>query len=328
MSKPPVALMSPGAGKALYLLPFDHRSSYLRDMFGFERPLSARQHEQVCDSKRLIYEGFRQAVEGKVANHLAGVLVDEEFGADILRDAHRRGFVTVLSTEQSGPGEFQLEYDGDFAAHIKAFDPSFAKVLVHYNPQGNRVFNARQSPRLKKLSDYCLESRRRLMFELLVPATEAQLASVGGDREAYDQRLRPHLMVEAMLALQDGGIEASVWKVEGLDRREDCHQIVSTARRNGREAVGCIVLGRGADEDAVRRWLCAAASVPGFIGFAVGRTTFWQSVAGYIDGTLGRAAAAAQIAHRLREWIDLFDDEQRTCGTGVECAELFAGAHR
>ncbi len=328
MSKLPVALMSPGAGKALYLLPFDHRSSYLRNMFGFERPLSARQHEQVCDSKRLIYEGFCQAVEGRVANDMAGVLVDEEFGAEILGDAHRRGFVTALSTEQSGPDEFQFEYDGQFAAHIEAFDPSFAKVLVRYNPQGNRVFNARQSARLKQLSDYCLANHRHLMFELLVPATEAQLASVGGDRGAYDQRLRPHLMVEAMLALQDGGIEASVWKVEGLDRREDCERIVSTARRNGREAVGCIVLGRGADEDAVRRWLCAAASVPGFIGFAVGRTTFWQPVAGYVDGMLSRAAAVAQIAHRLRQWIDLFEDEQRSPGTGAVCAELFAGDHR
>ena len=299
--------MNLGYDKALYLLPFDHRRSYVSGMFDFKPPLSALQHDQVRASKQLIYEGFRQAMEGGAASDAAGILVDEEFGADILRDAHRRGFVTALSVEQSGRAEFDFEYGADFAGHIESFDPSFAKVLVNYNPQGDDALNQRQCTRLKQLSDYCRRSDRRFMFELLVPATAVQLTQLGGDHDRYDREARPPLMLQSIRDLQDAGIEPDVWKIEGLTVRVDCERIVEVARRGGRNAVGCIVLGHGADEIKVRPWLATAASVEGFIGFAVGRTTFWDAVAGYRAHKLTRLAAIAQIAERLREWVDIFE---------------------
>ena len=299
--------MTLGYDKALYLLPFDHRRSYVTGMFDFKPPLSAPQHDQVSDSKQLIYEGFRQAVSGCVASDAAGILVDEEFGADILRDAHQRGFVTALPVEKSGQAEFDFEYGADFAGHIETFDPSFAKVLVNYNPQGDGALNQRQCARLRQLSDYCRRSDRRFMFELLVPADVLQLTQVGGDHDRYDRETRPLLMLQSIRDLQDAGIEPDVWKIEGLAVRVDCERIVEVARRGGRNAVGCIVLGHGADESKVRQWLATAASVDGFIGFAVGRTTFWDAVAGDRAGTLTRVAAIAQIAERLRGWIDIFE---------------------
>lgn len=302
--------MKPGYDKPLYLLPFDHRQSYVTGMFDFKLPLSAAQHDQVSDSKQLIYEGFRQAVADGVPSELAGILVDEEFGSDILRDAHQRGMVTALSTEQSGIDEFDFEYGADFARHIEAFDPTFAKVLVRYNPQGDAALNLRQVDRLKRLSDYCRCTQRRFMFELLVPATEQQLSLSGGDKAAYDQRTRPMLMDRVIRTLQDAGIEPDIWKIEGLDRREDCERIAASARRDGRTGVGCIVLGRGADEAMVRNWLATAASVDGFIGFAVGRTSFWDAVAGYQAKRLTRIDAAAQIARRLRGWVAIFEEQR------------------
>ena len=89
--------MNLGYDKALYLLPFDHRRSFVADMFGFEMPLTAQQRDHVTDSKQLIYEGFRQALAEGVSSEAAGILVDEEFGADILRDAHTRGHVRELA---------------------------------------------------------------------------------------------------------------------------------------------------------------------------------------------------------------------------------------
>lgn len=293
--------------KALYMLPFDHRQSYVAGMFGFKLPLSAPQHDQVSDSKQLIYEGFRQALAEGVPHQLAGILVDEEFGSDILRDAHRRGIVTALSTERSGTDEFDFEYGPDYARHIDAFDPTFVKVLVRYNPEGDQELNRRQVDRLKHLSDHCRHNQRRFMFELLVPATDQQLALAGGDKTAYDQRIRPILMGRAIRALQDAGVEPDIWKIEGMERREDCERIVDSARRDGRTGIGCIVLGRGADEAIVRDWLATAASVDGFIGFAVGRTSFWDAVAGYRAQTLTRAEAATQIARRLRDWVGIFE---------------------
>ncbi|ANN65639.1 2-deoxy-5-keto-D-gluconate 6-phosphate aldolase domain-containing protein [Bordetella bronchialis] len=299
--------MQPGYDQALYLLPFDHRNSYVKSMFNLKPPLTAAQQAQVEDSKKLIYEGFLQAAGGGLAKEKAGVLVDEEFGAAILRDARQRGYVTAMSVERSGSDEFHFEYGDDYADHIEEFDPAFAKVLVRYNPQDDDAMNQRQAGRLRALSEYCRGAGRRLMFELLVPATEAQMASVNGDKEAYDLRLRPTLMIEAMRALQEAGVEPDVWKIEGLDRREDCERVVRQARRGGRDRVSCIVLGRGADDDKVRAWLETAAPVPGFIGFAVGRTSFFSAVADYVSGKSSREDAARRIATQYAAWVDIFE---------------------
>jgi len=298
--------MSLGYRRPLYLLPFDHRHSYLTGMFEFTPPLTADEHDAVADSKQVIYEGFRHALSGGLPTPHAGILVDEEFGADILRDARANGYVTALSTEKSGSNEFEFEYGSAFAEHIAAFDPTFVKVLVRYNPENDVALNQRQMARLTQLSEYCRAANRRFMFELLVPATQAQMDRVQADQATYDLRVRPELMFRTIRALQDAGVEPDVWKIEGLDRREDCEHIVATARRDGRRDVGCIVLGRGADEQKVVRWLGVAASVPGFIGFAVGRTTFWDAVADYVGKRATRPEAVSRIARRYRKWADIF----------------------
>jgi len=218
----------------------------------------------------------------------------------------RTAFLCRFSRDESAD-EFEFEYGADFASHIEAFDPTFAKVLVRYNPDGDPALNLRQVGRLKQLSEYCRRSQRRLMFELLVPSTAEQLAHAGGNKEVFDRQARPLLMQQTLRALQDAGIEPDVWKVEGLDSHADGERMVQIARRGGRGQVGCIVLGRGADEAQVRSWLTVAAGVPGFIGFAVGRTSFWDAVAGYRAQTLTRVEAVAQIARRLREWVDVFE---------------------
>ncbi|MDP9044524.1 MAG: DUF2090 domain-containing protein [Pseudomonadota bacterium] len=298
--------MTLGYTDPLYLLPFDHRHSYLTGMFKFEAPLTAAQHAQVVDSKRLIYEGFLHALtEGVPATH-AGILVDEEFGAEVLRDAKARGAITALSVEGSGSDEFHFEYGDAFGAHILAFEPTFAKVLVRYNPQGDAEVNARQTERLARLSAWCRSHQQRLMFELLVPATPGQLAQFAGDPARYDLGARPALMQQSIETLQDAGVEPDVWKIEGLDRAEDCRRIVASACRGGRLAVSCIVLGRGADDTRVASWLKTAAAVPGFIGFAVGRTSFWNPVADYESGKATRVEAAARIAARFADWVEIF----------------------
>jgi myo-inositol catabolism protein IolC len=302
--------MSLGYDRPLYLLPFDHRQSYITGMCHFTPPLTADQRAAVTDSKQVIYDGFREGVRTGLPKDRAGILVDEEFGAQILRDAARDQYVTALSTESSGSSEFEFEYGAAFAEHIAAFAPTFAKVLVRYNPEGDAALNQRQTARLKQLSDYCRSARQMFMFELLVPATPEQLGRVQGQQAAYDLQLRPELMLTTIHALQDGGVEPDVWKIEGLDRREDCERFVVAARRGGRDGVGCIVLGRGADEAKVAAWLATAASVPGFIGFAVGRTTFWDPVADYLAHRIVRSEAVSRIAQRYNEWATIFERGQ------------------
>ncbi len=180
-------------------------------------------------------------------------------------------------------------------------------MLVRYNPENDAALNRRQTARLKQLSDYCRAADQRFMFELLVPATKAQMDCVPGDKPTYDRQIRPELMLQTIRTLQEAGVEPDVWKIEGLDRREDCERVVETARRDGRDDVSCIVLGRGADEKKVVTWLETAASVPGFIGFAVGRTTFWDAVAAYEAHTMTRHEASARVAQRYREWAAIFE---------------------
>ncbi len=301
--------MISGYNKPLYVLPFDHRSSYLKGLFQWQRPLTAEQIVEVAASKHLIYEGFKQAVAGGVPRDRAAILVDEEFGAAILREAASAGYMTCMSIEKSGQEEFDFEYGEGFAQHLEEFDPTFGKVLVRYNPEADTELNKRQSDRLRRLSAYLAETKRLFMFELLVPPEKAQLEGIGG-QAAYDRQLRPGLMIETIRALQDSGVEPDVWKIEGLDRREDCEKIVEVARRDGRTNVGCIILGRGSDEENVLRWLQTAAGVPGFIGFAVGRTTWWDVMAAWRGKKIFSDAAISQIATRFREWVDVFERGQ------------------
>jgi len=300
--------MAIGYDRPLYVLPFDHRGTFQKNMFGWSGTLADAQTAKIAAMKQVIYDGFKAAVAGGVAKEKAGILVDEQFGTAILSDAAKNGYSTSCPAEKSGQDEFDFEYGGDFARHIEAFRPSFCKVLVRYNPEGDSAINNRQAERLKRLSRYLHSGGpSRFMFELLVPATPAQLEACGGNKREYDRGLRPELMVRAITVLQGAGIEPDVWKIEGIDQPEDCERVVAAARRGGRDRVGCIVLGRGEDDTKVRQWLTTAAAVPGFIGFAVGRTSFWGPLSDWKDGRTDRDAAVGEIARRYREWVDIFE---------------------
>jgi 5-dehydro-2-deoxygluconokinase len=297
-----------GYDRPLYILPFDHRGSFVTKMFGWHDDLTPAQTAEVAAAKQVIYDGFKTAIAEGAPKNKAGILVDERFGEKILRDAEANGFTTACPAEKSGQDEFEFEYGDDFAKHIEAIQPTFCKVLVRYNPEGDAGLNQRQGARLKKLSDYLhSKSESKFMFELLVPAEKKQLERVNGDKKAYDLQLRPKLMVQTIKQLQDAGVEPDVWKIEGLDRRDDCEAIVSAAHRGSREKVGCIVLGRGEDDEKVRDWLTTAAGVKGFIGFAVGRTDFWDPLVTFRAGKIAREAAVAEIARRYRQFVEIFE---------------------
>lgn len=302
-----------GFNQPLYILPFDHRGSFQKKMFGWEGDLSAEQTAEIAAAKRVIYDAFKDAIEAGVPREKAGILVDAQFGAAILRDAAAEGYQTACPAEKSGQDEFDFEYGDNFSDEIEEFRPTFCKVLVRYNPEGDKALNRRQASRLEKLSNYLHggKSRSRFMFELLVPPEQAQLARVRGDKRSYDLQLRPGLMVQAIQELQAAGVEPDVWKIEGLDSRQDCERIVAAARANGRDEVGCIILGRGEDDNKVQLWLTTAAAVPGFIGFAVGRTSFWEPLIHWRASKINRVAAVKEISRRYQQFVEAFESKQR-----------------
>jgi len=305
--------MALGYDGKLYILAFDHRGSFQKKMFGIEGDPTDEESQTIADAKRLIFEGMLKAVEEGAEAGVTGVLVDEQFGAptDIPGEAKSRGLILSMPVEKSGQNEFDFEYGDDFGAHIERFDPDFSKVLVRYNPDGDAEVNQRQTERLKRLADWLHENDRKFLFELLVPAEEAQLEQVGGDSDRYDAELRPELMRRTIVEFQDAGVEVDIWKIEGIDSQADCERIAETARRDGRDGVTCVVLGRGADDAKVDHWLRQGAPVDGYAGFAIGRTIWWDALKGFLDGSLDREAAIRQVADNYLRFVKVYDEAAR-----------------
>jgi len=299
--------MALGYDRPLYVLAFDHRGSFQKKFFGVEGEPNVEETTRISDAKRVIYEGAVLALSEGVDAASAGVLVDEQFGTDIARDAKAGGLALAMPVEKSGQEEFDFQYDEEFGDHIETFDPLFSKVLVRYNPEGDAQMNERQAARLQRLGDWLHEHDRKYLFELLVPATSEQIEAAGGDEDRWDSEERPKLMKGAIEALQAAGVEPDIWKIEGIDRREDCETISATARAGGRDGVACVVLGRGADDAKVDHWLKMGAGVPGYIGFAIGRSIWWDPLKAFVDGNLGREEAAKQIAANYRRFIDVYN---------------------
>jgi myo-inositol catabolism protein IolC len=303
--------MALGYHGKLYILAFDHRGSFQKKMFGIEGDPTPEETDTISDAKKLIYEGMEIAVERGVDAEATGVLVDEQFGSDIPELAKKHGLKLAQPVEKSGQEEFDFQYDEDFGKHIEQFDPDFSKVLVRLNPDGDAEMNERQLGRLKELADWLHEHDRLFLFELLVPATDEQLESVDGDTDRYDAELRPELMRRAIEQIQDYGIEVDIWKIEGVDEREDAEMLIRQTRTGeGRENVTSVLLGRGASDDKVDHWLQQAAPVEGFIGFAIGRSIWWDALKGFLDGSLERKAAAEQVADNYLRFIKVYDDAE------------------
>jgi myo-inositol catabolism protein IolC len=279
-------------------------------MFGIQGDPTPEDTETIADAKRLIFEGMLKAVEQGAEAGATGVLVDEQFGSDIPERARERGLKLAMPVEKSGVDEFDFQYGEDFPAHIEKFDTDFSKVLVRYNPDGDAAMNERQLARLKRLADWLHENDRRFLFELLVPATDEQLSSVGGDSDRYDAELRPELMRRAIEGAQNAGIEVDVWKIEGVDEQSDAARLAEQARSGqGREGVTCVLLGRGASTEKVEQWLREAAPVEGFVGFAIGRSIWWDALKGFLADELDRDAAAAQIAEKYLHFVRVYEQQ-------------------
>jgi myo-inositol catabolism protein IolC len=299
--------MNLGYDQKLYILAFDHRGSFQKKFFAIDGEPDSEQTAIIADAKHLIFEGMLQAVGAGADAAATGVLVDEQFGSSVPEEAREKGLMLAMPAERSGQPMFDFQYGDDFGEHIERFDPDFTKVLVRYNPDGDGEANRLQSTKLRRLSDWLHAHDRKFLFELLVPAEDAQLQSVGGDEDRYDAELRPELMRRAIAELQDSGIEADIWKIEGVEERSDCEMLVAQARIGGRDGVNCVVLGRGANDAKVDHWLTEAAPVDGFIGFAIGRSIWWDPLKAYVDGKIERSAGARKIAENYLRFVAVYE---------------------
>ena len=322
-----------GYTKDLFILPFDHRSSFLKKMFASSpgaapegsaqrggpparREIGGRKPtdeeiERVKKAKEIIYQGFKKSLSAGLPKESSAILVDEQFGDELLRDAHENGFIIILTTEKSGQKEFAFEYGEEFDQHIKKYNPTFVKALVQYNPEGEKELNARQREKLSELTRFSHENGYKLLIEPLIPGTIEQLAKFGGDPDRYDLELRPFLTLRMIKEMQDGGVDPDVWKLEGMTKREDYQMAVQQAKADGRDNVGIVILGRAADASAVEHWLKVGAKVPGIIGFAIGRTIFWDPITEFEQGKINEDETPEVISKRFLHYYHIFIESRQ-----------------
>jgi myo-inositol catabolism protein IolC len=298
----------PGYTKPLFILAFDHRGSFMKKMFGISGQPTIAQTEQISQFKQVIFAGFKQAVAASIPKGEAAILIDEQFGDAILREAREEGYIFCMSSEKSGQDEFDFEYGDEFAVHIERYHPTFVKALIRYNPEADQGMNARQRGRLKIPSNYCHEHGYKFLIEPLIPATPEQLQAAGGDAKKYDLEVRPQLMVKMISELQADSVEPDIWKIEGLESTKHYEEVVAQARTGGRDNVSAVILGRGADAAQVEVWLRAAAKAKGLVGFAIGRTIFWEPLVALRDGKSTDEQATAEIAKNYQHFYKVFQE--------------------
>ena len=294
--------MKPPLRRDLFILAFDHRGSIERDLLKLPGKPSPTDQDLIRSLKAVIFEGSRLAWERTQTGEVA-ILVDEGYGSTAIARAKEVGIPLAINVEKSGQAVFDFEYGDAFAEHIDKARPDYVKTLVRYNPADVDGLKATQLARLKLLSDAVAVRRARLLLEVLVPPAPGMNEA---DPVAFAARERPALVARAIAEFQAAGIEADIWKLEGIDSSEDCARVAQQARAGGRDSVACIVLGAGASSETVDGWLRAAAPVDGFRGFAIGRSIWWTEIGDYIAGRVDARSAAARIAENFDHFVAVY----------------------
>jgi len=298
-----------GYNNDLYILAFDHRGTLTKGLLGVEgREPSQEEISRVSEMKNIIFDGFLSAKESGISGGDPAILVDEAFGLQVQNKAKELGIKFAAPVEKSGQKVFDFEYGDDFGNKIEEVGADFVKILVRWNPDDPAETREIQGSRIKTLSDWLDDNGRKFLLEFLVPASETQLASVNGDQARYDSEIRPKLAVQVVEEMREKGADPDIWKIEGLDTKEECQNVASVIKSGGREDVIAVVLGRGANDEKVNEWLRAGASVDGYKGFAIGRSIFWDSLKGWHAGDKSREQAVSEIANSYLSFISVYQN--------------------
>jgi len=283
----------------LYILPFDHRNSFIKGILGVKgRKPTKEEIAKARDFKDMIYEAFKKAVDEGVPKCCAGILTDDWLGIDVLDSVKKDGFIFCIPVEMSGRDEFV--FDKLFwRSYILRWKPDYVKCLVRYNP-GYKDINQKQNRRLAKLSRFLKRQGMKLMFELLVPPTEDE--KMDND---YDNNIRPNLTKISIQEIYGSKIFPDVWKIEGFDKTEDMQAVADLIAKNDKDAK-IIILGRGESRAHAEKWLRSGAKVKQAVGFVIGRTTFLKALEDYNCRRISREKAVKEIKDNFIHFYDVW----------------------
>lgn len=286
--------------RTLLILAADHRDSLERDLYGLTAPPTPAQAARISADKLLIYQALLDAAAQLPAQIQPGVLIDEQYGASVAELASRSaGAVSVcMPVEASGQQWFDFAYGQDWQRHAEFFAAEHAKVLVRDSPSLDPARREQQAQRLAQVSAWAPRAARSLIVDLRVPATGADQDATEGDMHRYDNELRPGHIVQVMEYLQDHGVEPVLWIVEGPSQHDVAVAVAAMAQRGGRQA-RCLVGGRHAPYDTLEDWLQVAAPIPGWAGFAIARSIWWEPLHAHLRhiNTAGEARRRIKDAY-------------------------------
>jgi myo-inositol catabolism protein IolC len=290
----------------LFILAMDQRDSIEQKLYELQSAPTPEQSASIAANKLLVYRGLLDAVPGLQEGARPGFLVDEQYGASpaVLAAADPRVSL-AMPVEASGQEWFDFAYGHDWRTHAEFFGADHPKVLIRDNPGLDEQHRADQAAKVAAISAWARRAGLEFIVELLVPAGDDDLAKVDGDTDRYDREIRPALTVQAIEFLQDHGVEPAIWKIEGLAQRQDAERVVEAARRGGRDG-RCIVLGRHAPQEQLDEWLRVAAPVEGFVGFAIGRSVWWDALEDRLAEKADEATARKQVADNYTHFVQTY----------------------
>jgi myo-inositol catabolism protein IolC len=317
MTQPTLAHAGPpSAAQPLFILAMDHRDSFGRTLFGVKDTPTDQQLADMRSAKSLIFEAAERLIGTDLGGGQLGILVDEQLGADVARRAKAAGFVLAMPVEVSGSDRFKFEYGDDFGEHIEKFDPDWIKVLVRFNPADPADLQQDQLAGLRRLDDWAATHRRRWLLELLVPPTRQQLAA-HEDQALFDERERPALTAQVVTTMTEAGVRPQIWKLEGYETTGGAQLVLGTIKQSGDAGSSCIVLGRNAPERQVDHWLDVAAPLPGYVGFAIGRSIWDEPLADFVAGRSDRDSTGTEISDRYGRFIRRYLEADRMPAEGA-----------
>jgi myo-inositol catabolism protein IolC len=271
----------------VYMLATDHR-------WQWEEWCDARSipRTRIPEAKRLAYDGFLRAREQSQAVHDFGaLLVDEQYGAAVLADARRAGVNVGTPAEQAGA--FPLAWSTE--PFSQALTGAFVKVLVRHRADDDPAIAAAQREKLDALQAWCRGARKPLVVEILVTRRDEP-------EDEFEAVGRPAMLAGFIADAYRRGLAPQFWKIEGTLSPEGARTIDAAvaAHPAGRQ----IILGKAAGLATIDRWFTAAAASRTAVGFAIGRSVFWEPSAAYLSGAQTAGDAAAAIANTYLQLVD------------------------
>jgi myo-inositol catabolism protein IolC len=286
--------------RVLLILAADHRGSLERGLYGLTAPPTPAQAARISADKLLVYQALLDAVAELPAQIQPGVLIDEQYGASVAElVSHSADAVSLcMPLEASGQEWFRFAYGEDWQRHADFFAAGHAKVLLRDNPGLDPARREQQARGVAQVSAWAASAARSLIVDLRVPATGADQDVTEGNMDRYDHELRPGHTVAVMEYLQDHGVEPALWTVEGPGRHDDAVAVAAMAQRGGRQA-RCLAGGRHAPYDTLKYWLQVAAPIPGWAGFAIGGSIWWDPLHAHLRhfNTAGEARRRVKNAY-------------------------------